>query len=74
MCLAAMYYCSPERVIFITTREEYSEFYIDDRRYFTLASFYGEIARDWRDRSLPMVHEPRPEAIEVYRRWREKNG
>ncbi len=74
MCLAAMYYCSPERVIFITTREEYSEFYVDDRRYFTLANFYAEIARDWRDRALPMFHEPRPEAIEVYRLWREKNG
>ncbi|MHB1559255.1 MAG: nucleoside deaminase [Isosphaeraceae bacterium] len=73
MCLTAMYYCSPERVIFITTREEYSEFHVDDRRYFTLANFYGEIARDGRDRTLPMVHEPRPEAIEVDRLWREKN-
>lgn len=73
MCLAATYYCSPERVIFITTREEYSQYYLDDRRYFTLANFYSEIARNWQDRALPMIHEPRPEAIEVYRRWREKN-
>jgi tRNA(Arg) A34 adenosine deaminase TadA len=69
MCLAAMYYCSPERVVFITTREEYSEFYSDDRRYFTLSNFYGEIAKPWRERALPMIHEPRSEGIDVYRRW-----
>jgi tRNA(Arg) A34 adenosine deaminase TadA len=74
MCLAAMYYCSPERVIFITTREDYSEFYTDDRRYFTLSSFYGEICKDWRERAMPMIHRPDPEALEVYRLWREKNG
>ena len=45
-----------------------------DRKYFTLAGFYGEIGKPWRERSLPMVHEPDPGAIEVYRRWREKNG
>jgi tRNA(Arg) A34 adenosine deaminase TadA len=74
MCLAAMYYCSPDRVVFVTTREDYSRFYVDDRKYFTLASFYGEIARPWQERSMPMVHEPDPAAIEVYRRGREKNG
>jgi tRNA(Arg) A34 adenosine deaminase TadA len=73
MCLAAMYYCSPERVVFITTREEYSEFYSDDRRYFTLSSFYGEIAKPWQERSLPMIHEPRSEGLNVYRRWQELN-
>jgi tRNA(Arg) A34 adenosine deaminase TadA len=73
MCLAAMYYCSPERVVFITTREEYSAFYIDDRRYFTLANFYSEIAKPWPERALPMVHQPSPEAIDVYRLWRERN-
>src|SRR3989454_2552503 len=32
MCLAAMYYCGPERVVFITTREDYVRYYADDRR------------------------------------------
>ena len=50
MCLAAMYYCSPDRVVFITTREDYSHFYTDDRKYFTLASFYDEIAKPWEER------------------------
>jgi tRNA(Arg) A34 adenosine deaminase TadA len=73
MCLAAMYYCSPDRVVFLTTREEYSRFYTDDRKYFTLSNFYGEICKPWQERALPMVHEPNPDAIEVYRRWKEKN-
>jgi tRNA(Arg) A34 adenosine deaminase TadA len=74
MCLAAMYYCSPERVVFITTREEYSPYYRDDRKYFTLANFYEEFGKPWDTRRLPMAHEPRPDAIAVYRRWRERNG
>src|SRR5262249_41552160 len=74
MCPAALYYCSPDRVVFVTTREAYARFYSDDRKYFTLSDFYGEIAKPWRERALPMVHEPNPGAIEVYRRWREKNG
>jgi tRNA(Arg) A34 adenosine deaminase TadA len=74
MCLAAMYYCSPERVVFITTREDYSRYYTDDRRYFTLSNFYAEIGMPWRERAMPMVHEPNPDAIEVYRLWKERNG
>ena len=74
MCLAAMYYCSPDRVVFVTTREDYSPYYVDDRKYFTLADFYGEFAKPWPDRRLPMTHEPRPEGLDVYRRWKERNG
>lgn len=74
MCLAAMYYCSPERVTFVTSREEYSVYYTDDRRYFTLADFYDEFARPWQQRRLPMTHASRPEGIAVYRRWKEMNA
>lgn len=74
MCLAAMYYTSPDRVVFITTREDYSAYYVDDRKYFTLATFYDEIAKPWPDRRMPMAHHPDPTALDVYRRWRELNG
>jgi tRNA(Arg) A34 adenosine deaminase TadA len=73
VCLAAMYYCSPGRVVFITTREDYSAYYTDDRRYFTLSTFYGEICEPWQDRTMPMIYQPHPGAIDVYRRSREKN-
>ena len=74
MCLAAMYYCSPDRVVFITTRDEYSRYYADDRKYFTLSSFYDEIGKPWDRRAMPMAHEPNPGALDVYRRWKELNG
>lgn len=67
MCLAAMYYCSPKKVIFITTREEYKTYYTDDRKYFTLENFYQEINKPWQEKSLPMTHQPDQSAIEVYR-------
>jgi guanine deaminase len=74
MCLAAMYYCSPDRVVFITTREDYSAYYTDDRKYFTVANFYEEFAKPWNRRRMPMVYEPVPEGIKVYERWKERNG
>ena len=74
MCLAALYYCSPDRVIFLTTREDYSRFYTDDRTYFTLANLYAEIGKPWKERALPMSHQESPEALDIYRRWRERNG
>lgn len=74
MCPAAMEYCSPDRVGFVTTREDYSRFYADDRKDFTLSGFSAEIAKPWAERAMPMVHEPDPGAIEVDRRWKELNG
>ncbi len=74
MCLAAMYYCSPDRVVFITSREEYSQYYVDDRRYFTLSNFYAEFSKPWDQRRMPMVHEPHPDGVKVYERWKERNS
>lgn len=67
MCLAAMYYTSPNKVVFITTREDYKTYYVDDRKYFTLTSFYQEIAKPWQERNMPMEHHPDDEAILVYK-------
>lgn len=74
MCLAAMYYCSPDRVFFLTTREEYGAYYQDDRKYISFASFYNEFGKSWNERRLPMVHHPHPQGIAVYRRWKQLNG
>lgn len=74
MCLAALYYCSPDEVVFLTTREAYEPHYIDDRRYFTLGTFYDEIATPWEQRRLPMRYEPREDAVGVYAFWQQRNG
>ncbi|HXO82541.1 MAG TPA: nucleoside deaminase [Mycobacterium sp.] len=74
MCLGSLYYCSPDQVVFLTSRDQYEPYYVDDRKYFELATFYDEFARDWQQRRLPMHYDPRDEAIDVYRLWRERNG
>ncbi|NGX26170.1 MAG: Guanine deaminase [Chlamydiae bacterium] len=73
MCLGAMYYCSPDRVIFITTREDYAPFYVDDRKYFTLLNFYEEVGKPWQERKMPMEHQFDPRGVEVYQLWEKRN-
>jgi guanine deaminase len=74
MCLGSPYYCSPKEVIFLITRESYEQYYLDDRKYFEVSSFYDEFAKSWDQRRLPMRYEPRDGAVDVYRLWNERNG
>ncbi|TSB31744.1 nucleoside deaminase [Streptomyces benahoarensis] len=74
MCLGSLYYCSPDEVVFLTTRDAYEPHYVDDRKYFELATFYGEFTKDYTDRRLPMTYEPREDAVDVHRRWQQRNG
>ncbi len=74
MCLGSLYYCSPAEVVFLTTREEYEPHYVDDRKYFELGTFYEEFAKPWQDRRLPMRHDAREAAVDVYRDWQSRNG
>ena len=69
MCLGSLYYCSPDEVVFLTTRADYEPYYVDDRKYFELATFYDEFSKPWDERRLPMRYEPRDDAIDVYRHW-----
>lgn len=73
MCLGSLYYCSPDRVVYLTQRADYEPHYVDNRKYFELNTFYGEFAKDAADRRLPMDYQPHAGAIEVYRAWQERN-
>lgn len=77
MCLGALYYCSPDEVVFLTTRESYQEYYVDSRKYFEFDNFYDEFAKPWERRRLPLHREPRDDirrrALDVYRLWRVHN-
>lgn len=73
MCLAAMYYCSPDSVTFITSRDDYQQYYKDDRKYFNFNNFYAEFAKPWQERRLPMIYEPHVNAIKVYHHWQKLN-
>lgn len=74
MCLGALYYSSPDEVVFLTTREAYEQYYVDDRKYFELDTFYGEFAKNYTERRLPMRYAPREAAVDVYKAWQERNG
>ncbi|MFI8942659.1 nucleoside deaminase [Streptomyces syringium] len=74
MCLGSLYYCSPDEVVFLTTRDAYEPRYVDDRKYFELDTFYGEFAKDYTERRMPMRHEAHDAAVEVYKFWQERNG
>ncbi len=65
MCLGALYYCSPDRVLFIPPATSYK----DDRKYFELENFYDEFSKPWQERRLPIEHRPDEEGTEDYWRW-----
>lgn len=74
MCLGSLYYCSPAEVVFLITRESYERYYLDDRKYFEVSTFYDEFAKSWNRRRLPMRYDPHETAVDVYRLWNERNG
>lgn len=73
MCLGSLYYCSPKKVIYITTREDYAPYYKDDRKYFELETFYDEYKKPIEKRRLPMVQIKDEDSKKVYLRWSELN-
>ena len=74
MCLGALYYAAPDRVVFAASREQEGEHYEDGGRYMTLGSFYGEFAKPTDQRSLPHVQGQVDDATEPFRRWTAQNG
>ncbi|WP_338492070.1 nucleoside deaminase [Erwinia aphidicola] len=74
MCPGSLYYCSPKKVVYLTTREDYAPFYQDDRKYFELDTFYAEYSKPIAQRRLPMVQQKSGEAIKVYQRWQQLNS
>jgi tRNA(Arg) A34 adenosine deaminase TadA len=74
MCLGALYHCAPDAVIFLATREAYEPYFDGHQKYFEPESFYAEFAKQWDKRRLPMRYEPRDDAVEVFKLWRERRG
>ena len=74
MCLGALYYASPDGVVFVAGRDQYAKYYKDDGRYFELKTFYDEYPKPWPERRLPMQHEPDEAGLAVYERWQQSNS
>jgi guanine deaminase len=63
MCLGAIYWARPSRVIYANTREDAALIEFDD------AFIYDEINALMPERKIPFQHEPHAAAIEVFRLW-----
>jgi guanine deaminase len=66
MCLGAIYWARPRRVIFACTRNEAAEAGFDD------AVIYEEINIPVEERKIPFEHQAEPAAAALFRLWKEK--
>ncbi|MBL7748691.1 MAG: nucleoside deaminase, partial [Chitinophagaceae bacterium] len=68
MCLGAIYWARPMRVIYANTKEEAAAIEFDDD------FIYNEISATMADRKIPFVHMPHPEARSVFEAWKNWEG
>jgi tRNA(Arg) A34 adenosine deaminase TadA len=68
MCLGAIYWARPRRVIYANTREEAAAIEFDDD------FIYGEINAAMCDRKIPFVHVPDAGAKAVFEAWKNWTG
>ncbi|OFE14427.1 hypothetical protein BA895_10730 [Humibacillus sp. DSM 29435] len=69
MCLGALYYATPDRVVFAATREQEGEHYDDGNRYMSLSTFYAEYSKPTDEQNLPLVQGETDDPTEPFRRW-----
>ena len=73
MCMTAMEYSGPDRLVYATTRKEYAAFYRDDRRHFAMETLPAATELIIAQSKLPVEQCPHPDALGVYRLWQEMN-
>jgi guanine deaminase len=64
MCLGAIYWARPKRVIYANTRFDAAAIKFDDE------FIYQQINADMLQRTIPFIHEPHPWALEVFEEWK----
>jgi tRNA(Arg) A34 adenosine deaminase TadA len=67
MCLGAIYWARPAKVYYCNTREDAATIQFDDD------FIYREIGLPLSDRSIPFVHMPMKEALNVFTDWTNKS-
>jgi tRNA(Arg) A34 adenosine deaminase TadA len=67
MCLGAIYWARPRRVIFANTQQQAAGIDFDD------AFIYREIEKEYAHRRIPFVHMPLPSAEKIFETWKNKN-
>ena len=68
MCLGAIYWARPKRVVYANTREEAAGIEFDDE------FIYQEINAKMSDRKIPFLHCPHPLAQKVFEQWKSLEG
>jgi guanine deaminase len=68
MCLGAIYWARPDRVIYANTKEDAAAIEFDDD------FIYREINTAMADRKIPFIHVPHPLAKEVFEEWSRWEG
>jgi guanine deaminase len=68
MCLGALYWARPRRVVYASTRHEAAGIGFDD------AFIYREIGLPDEERKIPFVHLPVEATRELFGLWREKGN
>ncbi len=66
MCLGAIYWARPERVIFACTRDDAARIGFDDD------FIYEELGKSHEQRQLVILNLMRDEALQVFQNWMEK--
>ncbi|HEY7161733.1 MAG TPA: nucleoside deaminase [Acidobacteriota bacterium] len=64
MCLGAIYWARPTRVIYANTRFDAAAIEFDDE------FIYQQINTDMLQRTIPFIHEPHPLALQVFEDWK----
>jgi guanine deaminase len=64
MCLGAIYWARPRRVIYANTKSNAAAINFDDQ------FIYDEIEKPAGDRAIQFIHYPHQKALEVFERWK----
>jgi len=64
MCLGAIYWARPKRVVYANTRFDAAAIEFDDE------FIYQQINTDMLQRTIPFIHEPHALAIQVFEDWK----
>ncbi len=68
MCLGAIYWARPKRVIYANTRYDAAAIEFDDEY------IYKEINTALPQRQIPFIHEPHPLALQIFEDWKKKEN
>lgn len=66
MCLGAIYWARLKKVVYAARKEDAAQISFDDD------NFYGEMAKDMKNRKIDFEELMRQEALPLFRIWREK--